>query len=161
MKKIDWKKFDPPGMDTAKEEGLFAVGTFCSFLWSTLYFSNEFSDAYRHLWRGKTGKVLGGEAMEPFFELFGRSLSGYPMIMLCMFVTVWMRYSYYQQGSKSIYLMRRLPDSNLFHRTCWVIPMSRVGICALVCGLQLLLSFIAYVVITPDVCLPWNYGGML
>ena len=161
MKKIDWKKFDPPGMDTAKEEGLFTVGTFISFLLSTLYFMNEFSDAYRHLWRGNVNKVLSDRAMDPFFELFGKSLYGYPIVVLCMFLAVWMRYSYYRQGSNSIYLMRRLPDRNLLHRTCWVIPMKRVGLCVLVCGVQLLLSFITYVVITPEACLPWNYGGML
>ena len=26
MKKIDWKKFDPPGMNTEKEQGFYMMG---------------------------------------------------------------------------------------------------------------------------------------
>lgn len=159
--KIDLKKYDPPGMETDKEQGILVGGTALTLIFSLIYFGDAFSRAYRRLWEHYSGstKVLRDWPMEPFFELFGRSLGGYLIVILCMFAGVAMRYAYYRQGSKSIYLMRRLPDGKYLHRTCWVVPLIRIGMCVLVAVVSVLLCFVIYVTVTPAECLPWNYGG--
>ena len=157
MKKIDWKKFDPPGMDGSKEQGFYMIGVIASLVYSLGYFG-LYWDAYRRLFQkeGDTKVIRPERAMEPFWALVDKHLMGYLIVGLCLFVTVWMRYSYYRQGSRSDYLMRRLPDAQLYHRTCWVRPLVRMGLCALAALVTLLVYFLVYVVMTPDVCLPWN-----
>lgn len=155
--KIDWKKFDPPGMDGTKEQGFYMLGIIASLTYSLGYFG-LYWDAYRRLFQ-KVGnvKVIRPErAMEPFWDLVGKHLIGYLIVALCLFVAVWMRYAYYRQGSRSDYLMRRLPDAQMYHRTCWVRPLVRMGLCGLVALVTLLVYFLVYVGMTPDVCLPWN-----
>ena len=155
--KIDWKKFDPPGMDGTKEQGFYMLGIIASLTYSLGYFG-LYWDAYRRLFQ-KVGnvKVIRPErAMEPFWDLVGKHLIGYLIVALCLFVAVWMRYAYYRQGSRSDYLMRRLPDAQMYHRTCWVRPLVRMGLCGLAALVTLLVYFLVYVGMTPDVCLPWN-----
>lgn len=159
--KIDLKKYDPPGMETDKEQGILVGGTVLTLIISLVYFWDRYASAYRRLWDYYNGntKILGNDPMEPFFELFGRSLGGYLIVILCMLAGVAVRYAYYWQGSKSIYLMRRLPDRKYLHRTCWVVPLIRIEMCVLVAVASVLLCFVIYVTMTPAECLPWNYGG--
>ena len=156
--KIDLKKYDPPGMETDKEQGILVGGTALTLIISLVYFWDRYASAYRRLWDYYNGntKILGNDPMEPFFELFGRSLGGYLIVILCMLAGVAVRYAYYWQGSKSIYLMRRLPDGGLLHRTCWVRPMVRMGLSLLAALVSLAVFYGIYVFVTPAVCLPWN-----
>ena len=155
--KIDWKKYDPPGMDTGKEQALYIAGIIASLTYSLGYFG-LYWDAYRRLFQkvGDTRVLRPERPMEPFGELVGSHLMGYLIVGICLFGTVWMRYSYYRQGSRSDYLMRRLPDGGLYHRTCWVRPVVRMGLCALAALVTLLVYVLVYVGMTPAACLPWN-----
>ena len=144
-------------MDGTREQGFYMLGIIASLTYSLGYFG-LYWDAYRRLFQ-KVGnvKVIRPErAMEPFWDLVGKHLIGYLIVALCLFVAVWMRYAYYRQGSRSDYLMRRLPDAQMYHRTCWVRPLVRMGLCGLAALVTLLVYFLVYVGMTPDVCLPWN-----
>ena len=151
--KIDLKKFDPPGMETDKEQGFFITGMVCSLLYSITYF-DAYWDEYRRLFQRD---VLRSErTIAPFLEILDKRLMGYVILAACMFVAVAIRYAYYRQGSRSIYLMRRLPDKGLLHRTCWVRPLVRMGLSLLAALVSLAVFFGIYVFVTPAVCLPWN-----
>ena len=157
--KIDWKKFDPPGMDTDKEQAFFWVGMTGCFFYTVLGYLNAYGDAYRDLFihRGVLEKVLRPErTIDPFGEILGDRLMVYLILAACMLVTVAIRYAYYGQGSKSIYLMRRLPDGGLLYRTCWVRPLARMGLALLAALVSLAVFYGIYVFVTPAVCLPWN-----
>ena len=154
--KIDWKKFDPPGMDTGKEQGFFITGMVCSLLYSISFF-DAYWDEYRRLYTTGAEKILRPErTISPFLEILGNRLMGYFILAACMFVAVAIRYAYYRQGSQSIYLMRRLPDSGLLHRTCWVRPLARMALAMLAALVSLAVFYGIYVFVTPAVCLPWN-----
>lgn len=155
--KIDWRKYDPPGMDTNKEQSFFITGIMCSLGYSITFF-DAYNDEYRRLFhRGGTENILRPErTIAPFMEILDKRLMGYLILAACMFVTVAIRYAYYRQESKSIYLMRRLPDGGLLHRTCWVRPMVRMGLSLLAALVSLAVFYGIYVFVTPAVCLPWN-----
>ena len=155
--KTDLKKYDPPGMDTGKEQGVFITGMSMSLFYSITYL-DAYWDEYRGLFVRSGGvKILRPErTIAPFFEILGNRLMGYIILAACMFVAVAIRYTYYRQGSKSIYLMRRLPDPAVLHRSCWLQPMVRSGLALLAALVSLAAFYVIYVFVTPAVCLPWN-----
>ena len=65
-----------------------------------------------------------------------------------------MNYASFRQGSKNIYLMKRLPSRWELHRRCILLPaLGMVG--SLVMGFTLLMIYFAiYMLVTPDRCLP-------
>lgn len=152
--KIDWTKYTPPGMDLSQEKGFFITGMFCSALYS-LFFLNRYWDANEALWkRGEPKELWPGAQIEPFFELLDKYLIGYLILAVCMLGLVALHYAYYRQGSKSIYLMRRLPDRKLLHRTCWTLPMLGAALCLAAAAVTLLLFYAVYINCTPQECLP-------
>ena len=157
--KIDLKKYDPPGMETDKEQAFFWVGMTVCFFYTVLGYLNAYGDAYRDLFihRGVMEKILRPErTIDSFGEILGNRLMVYIILAACMFVAVAVRYAYYRQGGKSIYLMRRLPDPGVLRRSCWLQPMARAGLALLTALVSLAVFYGIYVFVTPAVCLPWN-----
>ena len=64
-------------------------------------------------------------------------------------------YSSYYQGSRSIYLMRRLPDGRrILRRQIWSVPL-RVMVLLLLLGVVMLAaSWLVWRFVTPEQCLP-------
>ena len=64
-------------------------------------------------------------------------------------------YSSYYQGSRSIYLMRRLPDGRrILRRQIWSVPL-RVMVLLLLLGMVMLAaSWLVWRFVTPEQCLP-------
>lgn len=155
--KINWTKFDPPGMDTSKEQGFFITGMVLSLFYSITFLDtywDEYCSCFDRV--GEKRVVDPRIKIDPFLEILDKRLVGYLIVAACMLVPVAIRYAYYRQGSQSIYLMRRLPDSGLLHRTCWVRPLVRMGLSLLAMLVSLAVFFGIYVFVTPAVCLPWN-----
>ena len=64
-------------------------------------------------------------------------------------------YSSYYQGSRSIYLMRRLPDGrSLLRRQVWSVPLRVMGLLLLLGMVLLALSWLVWRFVTPAQCLP-------
>jgi uncharacterized membrane protein YqhA len=91
--------------------------------------------------------------MPDFIDIFEGSLGGYFILSLCMLLLIALRYAYYYQNSKSIYLMKRLPDKFELHRRCIILPVMAALSCAVIAFLVLLLYFGHYMLFTPDACL--------
>ena len=107
------------------------------------------------LWRDMPGNELWENArMIPFFQLLDKSLFGYLVVAMGMLAMAGYSYSYFYRGSRSIYLMRRLPDVRELPRRCLVVP----GVGILICGVSALLNgalyYGIYIFFTPVECLP-------
>ena len=78
---------------------------------------------------------------------------------MLLFLPFWvgLHYAHYYRGSKSIYLMRRLPDRTLLHRQCWTLPLLALGLTLLVLVLLPALYYLIYRYATPAQCLPLAY----
>ncbi len=146
--------YAPPGVNLGQELGWFASGIGASLLYS-LGFLFRYSREYQllFLWDG-TAKVLNTSAVMPnFVQVLGGSLDTFLVLALSMAAVAIYHYSYHYQGSKSIYLMRRLPDRWELPRRCLTLPLMGVLACLCVALLLLLIYYAVYMAFTPRACL--------
>ncbi|NLW16480.1 MAG: hypothetical protein GX033_02315 [Firmicutes bacterium] len=144
----------PPGVDLERELAWFEGGIFVSLLYSLRFlirYANEYQSLF--LWNGSE-KVLNTNAVMPdFVQILGGSLSGFLVLALCMAATAAYHYSYHFQGSKSIYLMKRLPNRWELPRRCLTLPVLGIITCLCIALLLLLIYYAVYMLFTPRACL--------
>ena len=146
-------RHSPPGMELTFERRFTRVGFWVSLLYNLCFFVDYFH-ARSALYIRENGKriLLTDKTMPDFAELLGSYLWGFAILAVCMSGFVILRYAYYHQGSKSIYLMRRLPHRSERHRRAWLIPLCVVALCVLSALCLLLFEFAIYMLLTPDEC---------
>lgn len=146
----------PPGVNIQARFNYYMTGLVLSTLWS-LGFLFKYSDAYHRLYSITASGVryLRGDAMMPdFMEILGGSLLGFPSIALVLMIVIVLNYASFHQGSKSIYLMKRLPDRFELHRRCILLPAVGMAGSLAAAGILLMIYFAVYMLVTPDRCLP-------
>ena len=145
----------PPGANILIHTNYYIAGLGCSGLWS-LGFMLRFTDEYDRLLRITSSRryVTGDYMMPEFEELLSGSMNGIFVIVLLLLVSVVMNYASFQQGSKSIYLMRRLPSRWELHRRCILLPALGIAGSLVVRTILLSIYFAVYMLVTPDRCLP-------
>lgn len=101
----------------------------------------------------------------PFAMIFGRGLLGFWIVALCLVLLPLFHYLWHWQGSKSIYLMRRLPRRGELWRRCLAGPAVLLVLTLLAAALAVLLCILLYQTLTPAGHLPENpwegIGGIL
>ncbi len=146
------EKHAPAGINLQMEQGIFKAGMIFSFLFSLIFFL-RYNSAYSVIrdWR-KSNRVLqpGSIIFEDFNVILGSSLIGFLLLALCMLALIVYHYIYHWQGSKSIYLMKRLPNRWELHRRCLTLPVLAALLCLLAAGALLLIYYGFYMVLTPE-----------
>ena len=145
----------PPGSNAAQDWiftmilGMFFAGGLVT------HFIGNYRFHYAHLFVQVMGKpVLNPEAVMPDFALLH-----YPVLPVLLLYALFsliqaaQYYSSYYIGSKSIYLMRRLPDPWERWRRCLTLPALYFLSFLLLLGILLLLTFVFYHQFTPEACL--------
>lgn len=164
MKKIiRLDRLVPAEMDAGRELRRISIGLVLAGLYS-LGFVVEFLNARAELFvsSGKM-KILDQSAvMRPFFEILDGWLLGFAILALCMVFLAARYYAkHYSGGSRSVYLMRRLPDRLELHIRCLSIPLLSALLCA-VCAFALLwIYYIIYIIFTPEPCLASGQWAMV
>ena len=161
-RKIDVKKlgkYTPPGIkfsDRFKYTLWYwgiAVGWSCSYL---IKYMTARSNLYEYV---LSGLVLREGAVMPKFSMLVQegmdSRYGFWGFYWLMVVMIVVNYLHYYQGSKSIYLMRRLPDSWELHRRCLAVPVAGLLGALSLQGLLGVLYYLIYIWVTPRQCLPF------
>ena len=101
----------------------------------------------------------------PFSEIFGRGLFGFWIVSVCLILLPLFHCLWHWQGSKSIYLMRRLPQRAELLRRCLAGPAMLLALTLLAAALTALFCMLLYQTHTPAGCLPeepWaGLGGIL
>ncbi|MBO5352843.1 MAG: hypothetical protein J6A77_06050 [Lachnospiraceae bacterium] len=149
------KRFAPPGMDTDRQINGYLTGLFLMLLFSVDYFV-RYQNAWRGLfyWPEEGEKILiPGAVMPDFSEMLGESLRGFFLYCLILLAAVVWNYLYYYQGSRSIYLMKRLPNPMERHKRAWVLPLLAVGLTLAAAFVVLVLYFEFYMIVTPKQCI--------
>lgn len=143
-KHLDPARHVPPGFKLQEEKAVFTVLFLSSVLWAVCSFGTRLQSSLRHCLR------YNGEMMEDFYLVLGNALFVFPIAMVCMLALAVMHYAYHYSGSRSIYLMRRLPNRWELHRRCLTLPvLGAVGFTVL--GIALLFAFFGiYMLIVPD-----------
>ena len=99
--------------------------------------------------------VIAGAKMATFRSLIGTSLRLFPLFWVTMALEVFSAYRYHKTGSRSIYLMRRLPDKWELHRRCWRRPLIYTAGSLALMAVILVFWYLMYLLITPAGCLPY------
>ena len=91
-------------------------------------------------------------------KIYRHKMSGVYRILLVVAVVLVLgfivyHYLYYRQGSKSIYLMKRLPSKHELHKRAIALPMLAILGCLVAALIVMLLYFAIYMLATPKQCL--------
>ena len=156
MKKprFELSRWAPPGMELRFWKQFFWSGLFFSALYS-MTFLMEFKSEWNGLWADVEKKILWNNARMPaFFELLDKSLFGYLVLSVGMVVMAVYSYGYFYRDSRSIYLMRGLPDRWELHRRCLPLPAVGILICTVTSLVNGMIYYGIYRLFTPVECLP-------
>lgn len=137
------KRCSPPGMEMEKEQNYYYL-LLLLLVFPVLEFAGQLGKALNQL-----NRLYGYEMMPDFYEFMKGKFLLFGIIILYCLGTMVFRFFYYYQGSKSIYLMRRLPDRSLLIRSCVETPLQRISISLLVMMGMVLLLYLAYWIATP------------
>ena len=153
--KINLSRYAPPGFELRTELQFFIAGMALATLHSLSFltrFAHAKSDLYGRI--GTDRYLLPGAVMPDFHTLVGKALIGFLVLAIWwILVFVSAHYGYHFAGSKSIYLMRRLPDRWELHRRCWTLPLLVVLLCLLTATILFLVYYGIYMAATPKECL--------
>ena len=151
-------KYAPPGYDYSIDKKFYFIGLSIATMYSFSYsirFTNEKNDLYRY-YNFNIKELIPGAVMPDFVDILGNALWGYFILAACLLTLIALRYASYYQHSKSIYLMKRLPNKLDIHRRCLVVPILAAVSCFAIAFLVLLLYFGHYMIFTPNECLTPN-----
>lgn len=151
MKKIDWDRYVPLGINGAEVRNNAVCGLAMGVLWS-LGFLFRFADAKRDLYF--TNGKWTGQPIRPFWEVIGNAYLLLGILALVMAAVAVMFYFYHYEGSRSIYTMKRLPNPWELWRRCLAVPLCTIVLCAVLALLLLGIYYLVYLRCTPAGCLP-------
>lgn len=153
MKKIDISSYLPMGFPVKPEKRIYLWSYGLAFL-NSLRFLLRYTDELSNLRRAIRRN-------HPFtMPTFGSLLAdlhpglGFLLAALAILSCGLWHYTYHYQGSKSIYLMRRLPNRRELLRRCLPLPLLGAALALLLGILTLALFYILYMTATPKAYLP-------
>lgn len=151
----EWiRRNSPPGMSLQSEKNVFVFGMCLATLYS-LGFVLSYIKAYEDLFlKSRYQWVLRENALMPYYvELVQPVLSGFLVLAICMLLFSIYRYSFFYQGSKSIYMMRRLPQRSELFKMCLCVPCAAAAVCVLAAMVLFFVYFGIYMIFTPVACM--------
>ena len=150
----------PPGTPITPDAVLYALLIGGAFIRS-LFFLAEYYNAYTNLFRETLAgeRILRDGAMMPAFsEIIHGALAGFPFTAAVMLLFLCRNLLSFYQGSRSIYLMRRLPDVWELPRRTAVLPLCGAAASTCTAFLMYGILYAVYAGITPPACLPPDIG---
>ena len=153
--KIDLSRHAPLGFRVQDEVKGFWGGCVGATAFSLITFITKFNDELDKLYHrnGSNRTLSPGAIMPDFVEIFDRSHWGFLVVIIAALAFIGGHYAYHYQESKSIYLMRRLPNAFELHRRCLSLPAAGIVIALLAAFVLLLIYYAVYMLATPDQCL--------
>lgn len=145
----------PPGLKYGQEiRGILLLLALAATI--SLVFLLRLGAAYGDLfqWAEEERVLIAGAVMPDFSALLGvGTFSGFLVIAWIPPANAVVHYRYYYQDSKSIYLMRRLPNRFELHRRALFLPLLELLLVGITAFLLLVLYYNIYLLATPSQCL--------
>ena len=148
----------PPNVDAEQVQGWITALLTITALVCCILFLGSYPEDYRELfWHwGTKYQTLRPGAIIPGFRLYAMPTIYVTVGALTLtLASTALLYSSYYQGSRSIYLMRRLPDGHrTLRRQLWSVPLRVMVLLLLLCMVMLAASWLVWRFVTPEQCLP-------
>lgn len=150
------ERYAPPGIAISQEASYWLLMMAIATIWC-LQFLLRYWECRASLYeiRGQRRVLIEGAVMPAFsdltmdlFEVF------YLVILFCVVLMVY-HYYYHYQGSRMMYLMRRLPNKWEVHIRCCVLPIMAVVLSIIYMLVLRILFYAIYILCTPSQCLPF------
>lgn len=153
--KADIGRLVPAGIDAVQEGKWILAGLGGSAGFSFLLFIVRCCRARGNLFTMRLGKrvLIEGAVMAEFKDVLGIAFAGFAVLSIAILGLAAYHYFYHRIGSRSIYLMRRLPDKSELHRRCLALPAGGIVCCACAGFLLLCIYYWIYIAMTPEQCL--------
>lgn len=154
-KKTWWLgKFLPVGINMEKVNTLLGVLTFTGIA-EHLIFYGKYLMTLKAIESSIKGVTIdSGIKMIPFWELQQHTYYGYIFaIIAVVLIQAYWNYSYYNKETKSVYVMKRLPNRREYTKTIWLGPIIEAVIIATVMIVHTLIDYCWYMLATPDIAL--------
>lgn len=153
--KTKLKRLAPPGARVEQELLLFGLMLGGAVIGSVAFFV-RFDVAKELLYEriGSEKVLIEGAVMPPFPDMLHYTWVGFAIAALTVLCMVPWHYLTYRMGSMSIYLMRRLPNRRVLHKTCWTLPLLGVLVILLTALLLAGVYCLCYLNMTPAGHLP-------
>lgn len=162
MKKPDLSRYIPLGRKSSQpmQGGIFLLVVAClravvELMDNYLAARDALFETVRVSMIDSHRELIPGAIIQPFSNLVQGSLDFFPLFWLFMAWEVIDCYLYHWKDTRSIYLMRRLPDKWDLHRRCWGRPLIYTAGSIALAAVILLFYFAIYLVFTPAECLPF------
>jgi len=152
--KIKLNDFFPLGIDYYRELKWVNISFLVSFIYSLGYLF-KLNSSYNSLFLVVDARkfLKTGAIMDDFVFILKESLSGFIVIAVCMIALAAYHYFYHYIDSKSIYLMKRLPNHFDLHKRCFTYPILITVISLIVALILLIIYYNIYLLVTPEGCL--------
>lgn len=144
----------PPGIGTDWKLSWYFIGLVLVFL-PSLRFIGNYNDAFSELYQWEFDKqvLIKGVVMKDFVTVLGDSLQSFFLYCLVLLGAVAWHYIYYHYKTKSIYLMKRLPNRFELHKRAWTLPLVGIVVTLFVAFVLLVIYFEIYMLVTPKQCI--------
>lgn len=156
MGRIDWSCWAPPSQNAREEVHAFAWGLGGGAGLAWVWFLAAYWNFRYNLYHLKNGvRVLKeGNVMPDLIDVMGGCFVGLWILIGMAAVTIVRHYAaHYREGSRPVYLMRRLPDRWEYHRRCLAIPGAAAAAAAAVMLVSLAAFYGIYMTCTPAECI--------
>ena len=153
--KFDITKYAPPGMQIRQGITAFFIG-YAGVIFISMGFFFNLSQASSSLYEVVGGEriLIPGRMMDDFVDVLDNLLAGFVLIGLVLIEGIIYQYLYFNgRGSKSLYVMKRLPNRWELHKRCWSLPLAGMILCGITAFVLLLIYFGVYMAVTPSECL--------
>ena len=156
MNRTNISRIVPPGTDWQQELKWIGCGLGTAALYSFIFpirLSRALYRLRRYDWDPVNEAWYPSAQLPDFAELLGSALTGFLLVALAMLALAALHYAGHYSGSRSIYLMRRLPSRWELHRRCLTMPALGLAICVVTMLILFFLFYALYMLATPDAVL--------
>ena len=151
------RRFMPLGSNLEKANTFLGLCIFFGFAEHLLFFG-KYQMQMKAIESSMKGATIdSGLKMPYFWELQEHTFYGYLLaIALVLIMQVYWNWAYYNKETKSVYVMKRLPNRKEYPRTVWVSPVIQAVLIALLAIAHTLIDLCLYMT-TPDLALHADY----
>ena len=155
MKKLLYRLL-PPGTDEGRELSEYAAAAFVFILLWSVSFLFAYISAVQALYTYEYGKkiLMEGAVIKSFDVLMAGKYAGIWGYLLICAVMAAVHYADFYNGSKSIYVMKRLKSAKQLHVRCLAVPILAAAAGVLFMLILMGISALVYLWATPKACLP-------
>ena len=152
------ERFFPVGYDFMPEVKWTLTSWLLSVFWSMRFFIN-YADTIRTMNYAEEQGKRKAFVLMTFPDCIENCFLGFGIVILFLLLTVLLHYRWHYTGSRSIYLMRRLPDRFELSRRCLAFPLTAIIVCLLTVVLLYFAYRAIYIYCTPERFFVGAYGG--